>query len=243
MHRRLWARALDPVGTHTPLQTNEINSNSVFLGNVLQTITKWQSAQTSFNLRQNTTWIQSQPRIIVCLQKCMVSRISACLSMCAQQSLSKCIKHRLPFIWRCHNIIFIIYQLSKWRQNDMSPVIQFPPLIGPFLLTSLSRTIANQQQSPLSLCLDHSNQEQKHDKSKCCCTTVTCLCGHVMGYKSTVGCLGGGRGLLNCHHFQRKAFFISCPDAKFSIWHSELQLLDPLVCILCPFCASSDWTL
>lgn len=159
-----------------------------------------QEQQTS-NLWRNRTWIQSQPQIIDCLQKCMVFCMSACLSMCAQQSLSKCLKHRLQFIWLCHNIISIIYQLSKWRQNDMSPIIQFPPLIGSLLLTSLSPTIANQMQTPLLLCLDHSNQEQKHGTSKRCRAVVTCLCGHMMGYKSTVTCLWGGRRCLHCHHF------------------------------------------
>lgn len=46
MHRRLWARALDPLGTHILPQINEL-SNSVILGNALQITTKWQSAETS----------------------------------------------------------------------------------------------------------------------------------------------------------------------------------------------------
>lgn len=176
----------------------------------------WQSAQTS-NLCQNRARIQSQPWIIVCLQKCIFSCILARAFQCVPTIPVKMHQTQTAIYLAVsqYNLHYLpVYQLSKWRQNDMSPIIQFPPLIGPFLLTSLSLTIANQQQSPLLLCLDHSNQEQKHDKSKCR-AAVACLCGHVMGYKCTIGCLWGGRRRLNCHNFQRKASFISCPDSKY----------------------------
>lgn len=57
--------------------------------------------------------------------------------------------------------LFTVYQQSKLRQNDMSPIMQFHALIGASSVTSLSLTVAINSGALLLLRLDHSNQEQK----------------------------------------------------------------------------------
>lgn len=167
-------------------------------------------------------------------------KLGCCLSVCAQQSLSKCIKHRLEFIWRCHNIISIIYPFTSCPNEDKMTCHQkygFLPWLDHFCWQVCHLLL--QINSRVLFCAVSITAIK--NKSKGCHVAATCLCGH-LDYKSMVGCLWGGRKSLNCHNFQRKAN-ISGPDTRFLIWHSELQLLNPWVCILCPFCAFSDWTL